>query len=213
MRRVAFTGQGAGMSKSSITTTYGCAVHRPVRFVRCVWAVVSLTAILALAGPAWAAEEDVRAIRYPKVLLESEPRPAEDLDLPPSTYPLTPLDRAVIHGSRHGFVSTSSGTLSFRGFEIRLPGRMPIEFAPVYSSGISESLPPALPGQGGEPRRVKDLGLNWILDYASYLTVGTGTVNMWTPEGDTILWVDQGNGTFRRSPDVASHHLKLEKIT
>jgi hypothetical protein len=34
---------------------------------------------------------------------------------------------------------------------------------------------------------------------------------MATPEGDVIRWDEQPDGSFLRDPDVASHHLKLQR--
>lgn len=156
--------------------------HRDTTHPTCRVPLIAL-GIAMLAWPAAAVDEGLRAWKRVGPVNDPEPKIDLGLDLPPSSYPLQPVDQIPFRGARHGFVNTTTGNLVFRMADLRLAGRMPIEIGRVYDSAISSYLPPPPPNQQFEPRWINDLGKNWILGYSAYLVVIPGGVMMATPEG------------------------------
>jgi hypothetical protein len=155
-------------------------VGQPHTQLRCLAIVLSClavaVAVAAAAISAQAAQESLRAMRLPGRSIETGPTPDLDIEAPPSAYPLAPVEQMIFRGARHGLVNTTTGTLAFRMTDLKLPGRMPIDFGRVYDTAMSASLPPPPPSQPWEPRWTTDLGPNWILGYAAYLVPETGGV-------------------------------------
>jgi len=174
------------------------------------WVVCALLALAAGLGGRAAASEGLRELRLPPQLVESEPSPATSFELPPSSYPLQSVEQLPFHGAMHGFVNTTTGGLVFRMADLKLPGRMPIDFGRVYDSKVSSSLPPPPPGGPEEARWTQDLGKNWILGYTAYLVPSGANYTMATVDGDVIRWVPQGGGVYKPNNQTASKHLVLE---
>jgi RHS repeat-associated protein len=166
-------------------------------------------AILLVFAPARAAEEGVHELRLPQQLVETEPTPETAFELPPSSYPLHHVEQLPFHGAWHGFVNSTTGGLVFRMPELKLPGRMPIDFGRIYDSKVSDSLPPPPPGGEIEARWTQDLGKNWILGYTAYLVQSGVNYTMATVDGDVIRWAPQGGGVYKPSNATASKHMVL----
>ena len=166
-------------------------------------AVLAIVWLLAI-GSSLAVEEGVQELRLPSVLVEAEVKPELDGELPPPTYPVEKVEQIAFQGAWHGFVNTTTGGLVFRMVDLRLPGRMPIEFSRVYDSKLSESMPPPPPGRNAEQRTTKDLGRNWIPAYSSYLMYDTNGLLMQTLDGDVIYWDNDGFGGYEMQNGVPS---------
>ena len=175
---------------------------------------IALAACIAALLACWvspgvqAAEEGVRELVLPGIVVEEEPRPEIGLDVPPATYPVRSVEQSPISGAEHGFVKTTTGTLVFGIDDLGVPGRMPINLGRVYDSKFSSAFPPPAPGAKLEPRWTQDLGENWILGFSSYLLSTQGGYDMATPEGDLIEWQFSG-GTYSKTVDVPSPYLSL----
>ncbi len=185
---------------------------------------------LFFALPLEAREDGLQSLQLPPMSVESEPAPEMGFELPPPAYPLQPVDQLPSQGARHGLVNTTKGNLVFRVTDLRLGGRMPIEFARVYDS--SSASPPLMTVPPVSlPKWAEDLGSNWITSYSAYLlpvflqdpnspppfvAVGVTLPNgvlMATPDGDRLYWVEGADGVFRPWRDVPSRHMKLVRET
>ncbi len=167
----------------------------PLAVRRSAWRILGLAALILGVFPAQATEDPLHELRLPAVLLETAPETASQPEDLANPYPVEPVEQLPYHGVRHGFVTTTTGGLVFRSWDMRLPGRMPLEISRIYDSKISDSLPPPPPGQEAEQRWDEDLGKNWIFAYSSYLVpfaVGPD-YRMATPEGDVVRWIRQPN--------------------
>jgi RHS repeat-associated protein len=173
--------------------------------------VVLLAFVLLSAPPALAAEEGLQELRPRPLAIEWEVEPVAASELPPRSYPVEPVEQLPFHGAWHEFVNVTTGGLVFRMADLRLPGRMPLDFGRIYDSKISDSLPPPPPGGPAEARWDEDLGKNWILGFTAYLIpAGTG-FNMATTDGDVVRWAYQGSGVWKPLNGTASKHLVLEQ--
>lgn len=173
---------------------------------------LALLVALLIPLPADAIEEGLRELRLPPLAVEEDIKPDTASELPPPTYPVQRVEQLAFHGAMHELVNVTTGGLVFRMPDMRLPGRMPIDFGRVYDSKISESLPPPPPFGQCEARWTEDLGKNWILGYTGYIIpVDPPLLEMATPEGDVIRWIPQGDGTYLPTNPLPSKHLILEE--
>ena len=144
------------------------SIQRSTRTTARTLIILSLVVAITTSNPILVSEREWVA---PAVAIDPEPSANVELgfELPPADPPVHPVNQSATRGLPHGLLKTSTGTLAFRMWDLKLPGRMPIAFGRLYDSALADFLPPPPPGQKWEPRWDQDLGKNWILGMTAYL--------------------------------------------
>src|SRR5260370_11591133 len=105
-----------------------------------------------------------------------------------------PNPQAIFNGVQLGFVNVGGGNLTFVRRDIVASGRIALVLAGVYDSSSEGSA---------------DFGPGWRLSAAETISAGQGKVHLTTESGSVIVFVRNGDNSFRLEKDYPSDYLSL----
>jgi hypothetical protein len=113
--------------------------------------VAVLSLVVAAPPPCLAAEEWLVELRPAPLSVEGETAPDPGGELPRRSYPVERVEQLPFHGAWHEFVNVTTGGLVFRMADLKLPGRMPLDFGRIqfFPRSSSQRASAGPPGGGG----------------------------------------------------------------